>query len=631
MGRIIILHFLLVCIPFLSSGENYDTALIPDSLLKNSNAIVRYDSISYKLIDQSKAEMSRFRVITILNKKGEDYASAFVYYDRNIKVNSFSGEIIDSTGKRIRKIKKEDITDNSLIQSFTLFQDDRYLEFTALNNTYPYTIVTEYSVTFNGLVDIDRWMPVPGYHVAVEKSVLAISSANVPLKFMPVKFGSNTKDCSLQNGKDFKWVMTTQTPFEKEDYSPPTTYNLPVLWTVPQRFEFEGHAGSYDSWQSFGAWQWELLKGKQILPPNTLDEIKKLTSQTTSTTEKIEKLYSYLQGKTRYVSIQLGIGGWEPFPSSVVDEVGYGDCKALSNYMVSLLEAVGIHSYYAIIGNGDQKIRFPQFPSMGQANHAIVCVPLENDTIWLECTNQNIPFGYIGNGNSDRYALLISPEGGKLVRTPKLTKQQNLQNRNSIVTLDPDGHAKVTIQTKFKGLQFSNRHFLLNESKEEQKKWYLRNFLFNAPILNKFELIQQEDNNPVITENLDIYIPKFANITGPRLFVRPNLMNKFASPPVKTQIRKFDIYFDFPFTDTDSIKYIIPEGFVQEAMIEDIEFESEFGRYAAKIITENNELLYIRKLEMNSGIWPPSSYENLRNFLNSVWKADQSIIVFRKT
>jgi hypothetical protein len=52
-------------------------------------------------------------------------------------------------------------------------------------------------------------------------------------------------------------------------------------------------------------------------------------------TEKINKKaleFMLCSKKSRYVSIQVGIGGWKPILYTDVDRLGYGDCKALTNY-----------------------------------------------------------------------------------------------------------------------------------------------------------------------------------------------------------------------------------------------------------------------------------------------------------
>ena len=69
--------------------------------------------------------------------------------------------------------------------------------------------------------------------------------------------------------------------------------------------------------------------------------------------EKAKKIYQFVQDKTRYISVQVGIGGWKPFNTSEVDKLGYGDCKALTNYTMSLLKAAGVTSNYCVVYGGD--------------------------------------------------------------------------------------------------------------------------------------------------------------------------------------------------------------------------------------------------------------------------------------
>lgn len=629
--KICLIFYFVISIGVLKAEKtDYPVVLIPDSLKKDANAVIRYDSISYHLISPGKAKLTRHKVVTILNHYGEEHAQMYVLYDKNSKVNSFSGEVLDKSGKRIRKIKKGDIKDKSLVGNYTLFQDDRYVGFEALNHSYPYSVVVDYEVTYDGIVSINRWMPVPGYKVSVEKSIFSIiSENNQKVNFKQINLPVNCQTDNDGNQTVYRWEITNQTALEAEPYSPSVFDIFPVLWSTPEKFEYEGTLGEYKSWKSFGEWQWNLVKGKQEISDKTKNKIRELTKNAATDKEKAALVYKYFQDKTRYVSVQLGIGGWEPFSASVVDELGYGDCKALSNYMVALLEAVRIKSYYAVIGNGSSNIKYPDFPSMGQANHVIVCVPFSNDSTWLECTSQEYPFGYIGSGNNNRYALLITEEGGKLVKTPSLDKDVNLQIRNAEVTLDEQGNADAVVSTEFSGLQFGNRNFLLTESKEEQKKWYLNDFDFNSPVLNSFE-IQKNNEKPVLSEKLKIQLPGYSTLTGNRMFLTPNLLNSFSRPPSKAENRRFPFERDFPYTDVDSVVFVIPDGFSLESAMDDVNVENEFGKYSTSVNLVEDRLVYVRKIEMNSGTWPADKYDDFRSFFSTIWKADNGKVVFIK-
>src|SRR5690606_28616627 len=152
---------------------------------------------------------------------------------------------------------------------------------------------------------------------------------------------------------------------------------VPTVLAGPVDFDYGGYPGRMDTWENFGKWQWSVNAGRDKLPDATIAKVKSMT-EGKSEYEKIKILYEFLQNKTRYVSIQVGIGGLQPFEARVVDQMGYGDCKALSNYMVALLKEVGITGYYTtIMARQDAGEVFTDF-SNDQSNHIIVAVPHKN-------------------------------------------------------------------------------------------------------------------------------------------------------------------------------------------------------------------------------------------------------------
>lgn len=192
----------------------------------------------------------------------------------------------------------------------------------------------------------------------------------------------------------------------------------------------------------------------------------------------------------------LGIGGFQPLTALEVDEKGYGDCKALSNYMKSLLQGIGIHSYYTVIGNGKyREIKYPDYSSLNQTNHIILCVPLEKDTIWLECTNQNYPFGYIGASNANRFGLLIDEQGGTLVKTNNYLPSENTRNSTIAVVLQETGEARFNSQTSFKNYLFESVFALVHSSAEEQKKMLLKAFSIDGLSFTNFEITDGEKSS----------------------------------------------------------------------------------------------------------------------------------------
>ncbi len=204
-----------------------------------------------------------------------------------------------------------------------------------------------------------------------------------------------------------------------EDYTPATKV-FPRVMMGLENFNLEGVDGTAKNWKEYGKWFSEnILIGTTNLSEEAKAKIKTLVGTETDPIKKAKIVYKFVQEKSRYVSVQVGIGGFKPMLASDVDRLGYGDCKALSNYTRALLEVVGVPSYYTEL-YGDRDIRDIEADFFSiQGNHVILCVPHKDESIFLECTSQDDPFGFQANFTDDRDVVVMKPEGGEIIHTKK--------------------------------------------------------------------------------------------------------------------------------------------------------------------------------------------------------------------
>lgn len=337
-----------------------------------------------------------------------------------------------------------------------------------------------------------------------------------------------------------------------------------------------------------------------------------------------------MQQRTRYVGIQLGLGGYKPFPAETVDKLGYGDCKALSNYMKALLNCVGIKSIYTLAGAGTNKgITMPDFPTINQNNHVILCVPVQKDTIWLECTSQTQPSGYLGTFTRDRRVLLITPKGGIFAKTPLLKAADNLQTRVANVKVNADGSAQTKVNTRFTGYQYDNVSNLFSISKEDQKKELLDDFNIPGLVIDSFNYDTKKERIPEAVETISMNSPKYATKTGTRLFIPLNLLNQRKTSPAKIENRKMEVVQSYAFQDKDSIVFELPATYLIESAPRAKILTTEFGEYNTSVLIDKNKAIYVRSVKIKNGIWPKEKYQELVDFYNQMVINDKAKLVLK--
>ncbi|MFD2568701.1 DUF3857 domain-containing protein [Pseudotenacibaculum haliotis] len=632
------LVFLLAAFQLFSQSEaSLKVSTIPIELLEDSNVVIRQNDmlVNVKGIDQM--EIKQRTVITVLNKMGDNFLNAFAtaHYDNNSKIAKLEARIYNAQGKEIKKFSKKKFIDVSAVDGGTLYSDSRvmYMDYTPIS--YPYTMVFESEYKSSSTAFIPSWRPISSYYITVESSSFKVN--------YPVSMGITTKERNfegfdIQNNSAEGQLHYTigKTKSIKSESMAPSFDNLrPKLLVSLNTFSTEGVKGSYTNWKEFGNWMKDkILIGKDHVDEATQKKILALTSEAETDIEKAKIVYQFVQDKTRYISVQVGIGGIQPIAANQVDKVGYGDCKGLTNYTKALLDVVGVESYYVHVeaNEGDQVSFEKDFASLIQGNHVILNIPNNGNDVWLECTNQSIPFGFLGDFTDNRDVLVVTSEGGVIKRTPAYLNEDNLKDTKATVAFDPQGNFTATLERKSTGIRYNNTYFLEDRSQKDQIEYYKSGvWKYNNNL--EVESIELENDKDAIEfqEKLKLSAEGFASLSQDEFIFRINVFNRNSFVPKRYRNRKFPLKVNRGYKDVDEYTIKLPEGYSIITLPEKVNLTSKFGSYEMSIEkVDDSTLLYKKKLLIKHGLYPKEDYDVYRKFRRRIARYDNMKIALKK-
>jgi len=624
---------LLATFTVFSQDSLYSSLTITQDLKKNANAVVRLNEIEITLKSSSEMSVKEKRIVTVLNKQGNKNIDAYVHYDDDVKIKALEILAFDAYGNEIKKIRKNEFKDVSAVDGGTLYSDSRvkYLEYTPIN--YPYTIAFTYETITSNTAFIPSFTPIDDYFVSAETSIYSIS---FPEDITIRKKEKNIENIDIEKedelGRIFYRVKNLAA-FKPEDYSPSMVDFAPKVLFASNEFSYEGVSAKAENWNDFGKWVYlDLIKSTIDLPESTAIYIQNLVKDEKTDIDKAKKIYQYVQDKVRYISVQVGIGGWKPFNASEVDRLSYGDCKGLTNYTMALLEAVGINSNFTLLFAGDSQRNIEKDFTIMQANHAILSIPQEDkEDIWLECTSQKLPFGFIGDFTDDRDVLVITPEGGKIKHTKKYNTDANTQVIKGNYKVSNDGVINVDVAVKSKGIQYDDKYWLESETKRDLDEHYKKRWRYiNNMTIENMSIINDKDSI-IFNETLNFKASNYPKIVANRMLLTVNALNRNTHIPDRYRNRTLPLKIKRGFKDIDEIEITLPQDYKVESLPNKKIIENKFGSYKAELVVKDeNTLLYKREFVINDGEFPKEDYSDFRKFYKDVSKQDNAKLALIK-
>ncbi len=606
----LILTILLLLTLRSANAQNYDAELVSQLTTVEVNA--------------NRLVLTSYFEVQINNRAGDKYAEISIPFNKLSRVSSITASVYDNTGKEVSVLKKSDIIDRSEISSISLFEDTYVKEFKLRNHTYPYILKYSYKMESNQFMFLCRWFPVLNYDIPTSKAILKL---NIPNTY-PIRFHANKADSlqidTLAGRKYYTWQADFTNPIVAENWSPSLQQFIPFIEVIPEKFVFENE-GLQSDWKSFGNWHLKLLNSLNDLPLPEKIKIHSLTDGIADKKEKIRQLYHYLQDETRYINVSIKTGGMKPYPASYVTEKKYGDCKALTNYFMSCLGEIGINSYYSAVNAGDDNEPIDTAFAAQQFNHVFLYIPLERDTLWLDCTSK-LAFGYLGTFTQNRPALVLKKDASKLVMTPMLTKDDVLEERNIKATIGVSGDMKADYDCRVRGEKYEYLSQLKSELNESERKYYLdKRFVNKGFLLESYSITIPERDKPVLNLNFSATSAQMLKTYGNEslLQVIPVSFTYIEDPKKRT----LPVQLNYPYYRIDSCEYEVPSRYSIKAIPRNQSIECDYGSYKVSFLQLASSVKVVKQIFFKAGTYLPGEYPGFYNFISKIGEAEQSLYI----
>ena len=398
------------------------------------------------------------------------------------------------------------------------------------------------------------------------------------------------------------------------------------------------HVSTYASWSDVGAWYWRLIE-EQMVPDDSIRKAARSVLERGMTDiEKVRAIHGLVVTGTRYVGLEFGIHGFQPYKVTQVLARKFGDCKDKATLMIALLREAGIDSELVLLRTRRGGRIEPAPASLAVFDHAIAYVPKLD--VYLDGTAEFSGTAELPSQDQGVTVLRVGPRGATLTETPVLPSSQNRAVRRWSAVLDATGEARVTERLTITGQAAPEwrEHYQTPGERPERyaKVWSGR---YPGATLLSVEMPGIEDRNQPVTVEATASVPRLGQVVArgadgavSAFDLAVNVRDAdFSRTYARLSERKEDLIIAYPWQHDEELVFQLPPGWEVASLPRSFATESSFGKFQLEIATERPGEVRVRSLlDVSRHRIAPADYARFRAFLGDIDAALAGRIAIRK-
>jgi transglutaminase-like putative cysteine protease len=618
------------------------------SLDSTAAAEVLYEKgkVTFSVIDGFKYEYDVVRRIKIYTQDGYDEA--------NVQIPYFVGEL-NSDRESVSKIdgyvyyEKDGEVEREKIRNRDVFDLDLSENWEAKKFTIPRIqdgVIIEYSYTIDSphIHNLPKWVFQDHIPTRYSEYTTRIPNEYIAYNIRTQGYRAFESSRNMVEGNLFVGTGTMRTSVEEtisialdvpkieeepyinniNNYLPTISYELSSFRTD----EYGTQKSVARSWDDVvktlaesDSYEKELARTKYFE-----DDLNRIVNDLKLPQDKMNAIFEFLKQRMtwneeerKYTSDKL---------HRVYDE-GLGNSADINLMLTAMLRMAGLDANPIISSTVSKGI--PLFPTLSGFNYVFTHVDINGQEFLLDATEGFSSPNVLPNRVLNWNGTVIKKDGFKTIglipslhSSKKYQIQAQLNDQGEI-----SGKCRIISQDQF---ALKTRKSIFKKSPEELKLRYEKNF--KAAAISDISSLNLQDQNKPLVENFSFTgKEKFVEEIGNKLYLSPMLFLKMEENPFKKETRIFPVDFTHP----RILEYFIVIKIPSEYKIDYIPNQEilKLGNDVSKLtylVNGNKNIISVNvKHEINTSIFLPQDYKNLREFYISLMNKENEKIVLVKS